>query len=382
MKLVCALVSFSAAIMTVTSQGMVMQKTMLEALTSYTKNNGSIIIGLAAADSPTLNVIKNSKNLTLFLPTNEAVSKLDKVVLDSLSNKHIVHDVLFYHAIAGLNFIPNGDANLFVKTALGPEINVVVSGSSVTLKHGTANGAAKVIDTIMTSNGVVHVVDTVLLPPQTVTQSAVSAKLDGLVGLVKAANLASVIDNLKDVTIFAPTNDAVNELLSSLKSANITLTTSQLQGVLALHVLPGVFHSTDIVKLAPVTLDVKTYAGENIYVESDKTAVFVAGKGNKVASSVVIADVLASTGVIHVIDHVLLPSDEVLKKLAGVASVNVRQLESQSPSVASKDILVKPAATTTSVKTTTATPTGGASSSASMTMLVSAVICAVTVMLF
>ncbi|KAI9207926.1 FAS1 domain-containing protein [Polychytrium aggregatum] len=340
---------------------------IVSALVGYTKNNASIITGLAAS-SPLLSTIKSAKNITLFIPTNDAVAKLPASVLAQLSDQTVVDTVLSYHAVPGISFVPSADADLFVPTALADAnltvsgdgyqvVNVVVSGGKVVLNHGVANGPAKVIDSVVATNGVIHIVDTVLLPPVSVSQTATAAGLTTLVDTLVSAKLAS-IDSLKEVTIFAPTNAAFNTTLAALKSANVSLNLAQLQATLGIHVVPGVYHSTDLLKLAPVALSIGTYGGENITIEVDTTGVYVAGAGNSVAARVVTADVLVNSGVVHVIDTVLLPSTKLLTSLASnTDGLTVSQLNPVTPAVLGKTFTVPtPSAAAPSPSTTGSAP--------------------------
>ena len=99
-------------------------------------------------------------------------------------------------------------------------------------------------------------------------------------------------------TVFAPTDDAFNKLLTQLNiSADALLNHPQLSEVLLYHVVSGNVMSTDLSNgmVAP------TVNGESVTI-SLEGGVFVND------SEVVLADIEATNGVIHVIDSVLVPA--------------------------------------------------------------------------
>ena len=123
-----------------------------------------------------------------------------------------------------------------------------------------------------------------------------------LVAAVKAAGLAETLSGPGPFTVFAPTNEAFAKLPAGtldtlLKPEN----KATLTGILTYHVLPGLVLAKDVMA-GPV----KTVNGENITVSIDGGNVILTdAKGNK--SKVIKTDIVASNGVIHVIDTVLLP---------------------------------------------------------------------------
>ena len=146
-------------------------------------------------------------------------------------------------------------------------------------------------DVMFDGGNVVHVIDTVLTVPATPGQTAVNTGLTSLAGALTAAGLVDAINSLTDVTILAPSNDAFRAIGSALGS----LTTPDLVGILGYHVLPnGVRFITDLLGADQITLT--TLQGSNITVRRDGAQVFVN------SARVVLADVLTSNGVVHVLD--------------------------------------------------------------------------------
>ena len=82
----------------------------------------------------------------------------------------------------------------------------------------------------------VHIVDTVIPPPLSVSKTAEAAKLTSLLNALVETKLGDTLNSLKDVTIFAPTNEAFTALASK-GSGNLTISVAD---ALKLHVVPGV----------------------------------------------------------------------------------------------------------------------------------------------
>ncbi|MBT8375813.1 MAG: fasciclin domain-containing protein [Bacteroidia bacterium] len=132
-----------------------------------------------------------------------------------------------------------------------------------------------------------------------------------LVAAVKAAELVGTLQGEGPFTVFAPDNAAFNKLPDGtvetlLKPENI----KALQGVLTYHVLAGKYSAKDIVKAIKKGKGKATFTtvnGANLTaMMNGKNVVLMDNAGN--TSTVTIADVNQSNGVIHVVDTVVLPS--------------------------------------------------------------------------
>ena len=120
-----------------------------------------------------------------------------------------------------------------------------------------------------------------------------------LVAAVKAAGLVDVLAGEGPYTVFAPTNAAFAKLPAGtvqdlLKPEN----KDKLTAILTYHVVAGKVMAADVVELDSAT----TVQGGNVAIEASAAGVTVDG------ANVVMTDVAASNGVIHVIDTVILPS--------------------------------------------------------------------------
>lgn len=119
-----------------------------------------------------------------------------------------------------------------------------------------------------------------------------------LVAAVKAGGLVETLKSKGPFTVFAPTDEAFAKLPAGtvemlLKPEN----KDKLVAVLTYHVVSGKVTAADVVKLDSA----KTVQGQSVTIKSSNGNVMIND------AKVIIADVEASNGVIHVIDTVLLP---------------------------------------------------------------------------
>ncbi len=118
--------------------------------------------------------------------------------------------------------------------------------------------------------------------------------------LASALTAAGLVDTLKGegpFTVFAPTDDAFAALpAGTLEELLKPENKEKLTGILTYHVVPGKVMAADV---KPGS--VKTVNGAEITVKSDYGKVMVDN------ANVTKTDIIASNGVIHVIDAVILP---------------------------------------------------------------------------
>ena len=124
--------------------------------------------------------------------------------------------------------------------------------------------------------------------PTNINTTLGAANLTATLGAIRTANVTDVLDHLKDVTVFAPSNDAFNNI------GNITasITTQQLGNILNYHVIPGKVEYSNM--LTNTTL--VTAAGNNVTISQVNGTFYVN------SAKIIIQDVLVSNGVVHVID--------------------------------------------------------------------------------
>jgi uncharacterized surface protein with fasciclin (FAS1) repeats len=125
-----------------------------------------------------------------------------------------------------------------------------------------------------------------------------SGDFDTLVAALQAADLVETLKSDGPFTVFAPTDEAFAKLPAGTIEALLKPEKKdQLIAILTYHVIPGQVTAAEVVKFDSAdTLNGKSVA---INVDADTVRVNQA--------TVVVADIAASNGVIHVIDEVILP---------------------------------------------------------------------------
>ena len=116
-----------------------------------------------------------------------------------------------------------------------------------------------------------------------------------LLTALDAASLTEVLEGDGPFTVFAPTDEAFAALPAGALEG-LLANPDQLAAVLTLHVVSGEAMAADVITLTEVT----TVGGTVLPIDTE-TGVSVGG------ATVVVADVDAANGVIHVIDRVILP---------------------------------------------------------------------------
>ncbi|MEP5945574.1 MAG: fasciclin domain-containing protein, partial [Balneola sp.] len=122
--------------------------------------------------------------------------------------------------------------------------------------------------------------------------------LSTLATAVEAADLEATFQSEGPYTVFAPTNEAFENLPEGVLNELLKPENKEkLVAVLTYHVVPGEVMSDDVTK----TMKAKTIQGSNASIKSNGESVMIEN------AEVVKADMDASNGVVHVIDEVILP---------------------------------------------------------------------------
>ena len=150
-----------------------------------------------------------------------------------------------------------------------------------------------------------------MYPTKNIIQNAIESKdHTTLVAAVKAGGLVETLEGPGPFTVFAPTNEAFAKLPAGtvdnlLKPEN----KDTLDKILTYHVVPGRVSSKDLKKMIKQghgKAMLKTVEGEDLTASMDGGKIVLTDtKGG--TSTVIIADVFQSNGVIHVVDAVLMP---------------------------------------------------------------------------
>lgn len=249
---------------------------------------------------------------TVLAPTDAAfaalLTELNLTKAQLLANKPLLTAVLQYHVLAGevpRTAVPLGRAI----TPVGGGFFKVDSQAGALVVTDGRNRKANITQTdLVATNGLLHVVDKVLLPAdKTVVQTAQAAPaFSTLVEAVVAANLQGTLSGTGPFTVFAPTNAAFAAALTELGVSKEALfaDTALLTKILTYHVVPGRVLKADV----PVGAAITTVEGQSFTV--DASLAITDRLGRKAA--ITATDTLASNGVVHTVDKVILPSDATL----------------------------------------------------------------------
>ncbi|PKB42434.1 putative surface protein with fasciclin (FAS1) repeats [Cellulophaga sp. RHA19] len=150
-----------------------------------------------------------------------------------------------------------------------------------------------------------------MYPSKDIVSNAVNSKdHTTLVAAVKAADLVKTLQGEGPFTVFAPTNMAFDKLpKGTVETLLMPKSKTTLQKVLTYHVVAGKYSAADImkaIKMGKGKAEFTTVAGEKLTAMVTKGKVQLKDVAGNV-STVTIADVNQSNGVIHVVDTVVLP---------------------------------------------------------------------------
>ena len=257
----------------------------------------TLVTALQAAEL--VETLSGEGPFTVFAPTDDAFNKLPEGTIEALlADIPALTDILLYHVVDGEVLAEDVVMLSEAETLLGESVEIMVEGDKVMI-----NDAQVIITDIVADNGVIHVVDTVLLPPEPLGSIVDIAVADGrfttLVTALQAAELVETLSGEGPFTVFAPTDDAFNKLPEGTIEA-LLADIPALTDILLYHVVSGEVLAEDVVMLE----EAETLLGENVEIMLEGDAVMINN------AQVIITDILADNGVIHVIDTVLLPPEE------------------------------------------------------------------------
>ena len=150
-----------------------------------------------------------------------------------------------------------------------------------------------------------------MYPSKNIVENAVNSKdHTTLVAAVKAADLVTTLQSAGPFTVFAPVNKAFDMLPAGTVETLLKPENKQaLSGVLTYHVVSGKISAADLAKMIDDnngSYTIKTVAGGTLVATKKAGKIMLKDEKGGMAT-VTIKDVNQSNGVIHVIDHVLLP---------------------------------------------------------------------------
>ena len=260
---------------------------------------------LAAADLT--ETLSGSGPFTVFAPTDDAfgalLTELGVTKGQLLADKALLTAVLTYHVLPDRVLRSQVAPGKAVTTVQGDVFKIDASASGLVITDGRNRTATITSTDQLASNGVIHVIDKVLLPAdRNIVQTAqANPDFSILVEAVVAAGLVDVLSAPGPLTVFAPTNTAFADLLDELGVTKEQLFADPelLAQVLTYHAVAGRVLKADVPLDTPIT----TLQGDTFSVAG---SLVITDQRSRTAS-ILATDVLASNGVIHVIDRIILP---------------------------------------------------------------------------
>ena len=331
----------------------------------------------ALSQAGLVETLQGAGPFTVFAPTDAAFTAagIDLSELTTEAGLATLTDILLYHVYSGAVASSDVTDGLTVSMVNGDDATFSVSSDGAVM-IGDANVT---IADVQASNGVIHVIDAVLMPPagdicyntnthmivagadkatcgafmylenytmngqeitgcynsithavsnvsQTVCESytwtpsvdiATTAGATGihtsLVAALAQANLVATLQGDGPFTVFAPTDAAFTAAGINLDDFSTDAEIAALADILLFHVVSGQVNAADVTD----GLVAAAVNGDNLTFTVSNGAVTVNG------ASVLLADVPASNGVIHVIDAVLMPPTDVVEPVLPDCDVTV-----------------------------------------------------------
>jgi transforming growth factor-beta-induced protein len=248
----------------------------------------------ALTEAELVETLQSEGPFTVFAPTDEAFAALPEGTVEALlADIPALTDILLYHVIEGKVMASDVVELDQAETVQGQYIDIASDMGKVMVDN-----AEIIITDIETSNGVIHVIDTVILPEsRTIADIAVEdGRFNTLVTALTEAGLVETLQGEGPFTVFAPTDDAFASLPAGALDA-LVADIDALTVTLLDHVVDGKVMAAEVVELDGK--EVETLAGSSALIKIDD-GVYVGD------ALVIITDIEASNGVIHVIDSVLL----------------------------------------------------------------------------
>ena len=251
----------------------------------------------AVVQAELLETLQGDGPFTLFAPTDQAFADagIDLAALDTVEGKAALTDILLYHVVSGE--VPSSAVTeCMTTTAVNGQTLAFTVGDGVMV-----NDATVTLADVGTSNGVIHVIDKVLSPtdaPNNIPRTAQCTGIhDSLVAAVIQAELLETLQGEGPFTLFAPTDQAFADAGIDLATLNTPEGKAILSDILLHHVYMGSLSSTEITEGMQLEM-----------ANGDNTTLSLTTGIN--GANITLADVMASNGIIHVIDQVLIPPAE------------------------------------------------------------------------
>ncbi|XP_076341020.1 uncharacterized protein LOC143241675 [Tachypleus tridentatus] len=205
------------------------------------------------------NLLQDKGPFTMFMPADEAFSRIKRAVLEKMmSNRNVLDDFLMSHIVPGVHFSRAFRNNLILPTLNGRQIQLFISPNGQVM----LNGVKVLSKDIPAGNGVVHKIGGVLVLPKVNTTPYPDENISGrrlpddrgiptpvdkmdssllddpkkgsantFFKLLEESGLDEVVNNKENFTVFAPTDNAI--------ASNPSSQNRDLRELLTYHICPG-----------------------------------------------------------------------------------------------------------------------------------------------
>jgi len=301
----------------------------------------TLLTAVGAADPAVLEAVSNPEaELTVFAPTDAAFAAAAEALGEEafgalLEDPEALTDVLLFHVVEGavmssdvVALLEENEGSVSVPSLNGQYLDIAETEDGITVDGAPLN--LEMVD-FEAANGVIHVIDAVMLPEsRTIAEIVVEsseaeepefATLLTAVGAADPAVLETLSDPEAELTVFAPTDAAfaaAAEALGEEAFNDLLADPEALTDVLLYHVLDGAVYSNDVAMLFEdmseeemdeeeseemmmSSVEVEMLNEAMAAIEMTEDGLTIAG------ATIVVTDIDAANGVIHVIDAVMLP---------------------------------------------------------------------------
>jgi len=258
-------------------------------------NNFGILVDAVVAAELLPALTDPFADFTVFAPSDAAftalLAELNITAADLLADPDL-DEILAYHVLdmsVPSDSISNGDIVNALNTDNTLKLTVTSMGDVF------VNQAQVELADVFADNGVVHAIDEVVLADETVVDVALDNGFSTLAtAVVTAELLPALTDPFEEYTVFAPDNDAFNDLAAELNlDLNGILALPNLGDILLYHVVDGTVLSSQLSN-GPVP----TLSGANVIINTDMGVMVN-------TATVTTPDLTVDNGVVHAIDKVL-----------------------------------------------------------------------------
>ena len=259
--------------------------------------------------------LRSEGPITVFAPTDAAFEALPPGFIQDVLLEGTSSEILLSHVLGG-----SVTSSLFVDDATfttinGTPLNIRIEGEDIYI-----NNAKIIVKDIVADNGIVHVIDAVLIPEientiyDVILKSPDHRILQGLINLLGGKEDLSTPGI--GLTLFAPTDEAFTKLPQEIIDTILNSELEELATIIGYHVAPELLPSsalTDGLGFFSITdAALRVYKiGDDTYINNAR---------------IIQTDIIASNGIVHVLDDVILAPDvvglKVLSQKEGVIFPN------------------------------------------------------------